>query len=435
MKSFKKYVSEVAEPISPEEKKFKDQHKVVVDKHPVALDHQHTGDTKKPKAKRKADQEGDANYDLAYEEVVYEAKEDDEPASPDESSMAAKQTDFIQYVGREVGEHIKAGKEFPEWMQNKLSAVHQAAKDLHATLGGHGGDDMDEACSSTKYKKEELSPAQKKIDKNKNGKIDGHDLAMLRAKKKNEEVEQIDEISTNTLKRYVAKADKQAKKAADSYSNAAAKRGDFAKDTPAMAKNAKKFAKRDAGADLARKKLAARNEEVELDEALTAAQRRAIEDHQDKMREKSAAKKAAKNKNVKSVKGKYGYGKMDDVDEAFGDWQVKTNKITKTYKARHAGEALRKAKSSGHFGNIALDAKHVSKVNEEVEQIDEAVSFKKGPVRLGDGKQVMVSAQDAELLNQMFKNLDPRNRTTMSKFVVKNKDNFAEILDFAKQAN
>ena len=38
-------------------------------------------------------------------------------------------------------------------------------------------------------KKEELSDAQKKMDMNKNGKIDGEDLAKLRAKK-----EQLEEI-------------------------------------------------------------------------------------------------------------------------------------------------------------------------------------------------------------------------------------------------
>tara|TARA_B100000965_G_scaffold402785_1_gene429494 strand:- start:44 stop:346 length:303 start_codon:yes stop_codon:yes gene_type:complete len=38
-------------------------------------------------------------------------------------------------------------------------------------------------------KKEELSPAQKKMDKNDNGKIDGEDLAKLRAKK--EELEAV----------------------------------------------------------------------------------------------------------------------------------------------------------------------------------------------------------------------------------------------------
>ena len=79
---------------------------------------------------------------------VEEAKnpnpEDNEPASPDEKSMAMKQAEFIEYVGREIGEHLEKNKEFPEWMQNKLSALHQKAKDMHSTLGAHGTD-MDES--------------------------------------------------------------------------------------------------------------------------------------------------------------------------------------------------------------------------------------------------------------------------------------------------
>lgn len=82
------------------------------------------------------------------------------------------------------------------------------------------------------------------------------DSALANRNTYREEVEELDELSKKTLGSYVKKADKQANKAADSYSNAAMRRSDFAPDTPAMAKNAKKFAKRDAGADLARKKLA-----------------------------------------------------------------------------------------------------------------------------------------------------------------------------------
>jgi hypothetical protein len=66
---------------------------------------------------------------------------DDSPASPDEASMAKKQAEFIQYVAREIGMHIDNGKEFPEWMQNKLSALHQSAKDYHSHLGAHGMDE------------------------------------------------------------------------------------------------------------------------------------------------------------------------------------------------------------------------------------------------------------------------------------------------------
>lgn len=71
-----------------------------------------------------------------FNEYITEAPEDKEPASPDEASMATTQAEFIQYVGKEIAEYVNSGKEFPEWMQNKLSALHQKAKDVHATLGG-----------------------------------------------------------------------------------------------------------------------------------------------------------------------------------------------------------------------------------------------------------------------------------------------------------
>lgn len=77
----------------------------------------------------------------SFKDYITEAPEDDEPASPDEASMAIKQAEFIMYVGREIGEYIKKEREFPEWMQNKLSALHQKATDMHSTLGAHGEDD------------------------------------------------------------------------------------------------------------------------------------------------------------------------------------------------------------------------------------------------------------------------------------------------------
>ena len=46
MKNFKDLLSEVAQPKSPEEKAFKDQHKIELIKHPVAPDYVHTGEIK-----------------------------------------------------------------------------------------------------------------------------------------------------------------------------------------------------------------------------------------------------------------------------------------------------------------------------------------------------------------------------------------------------
>jgi len=65
-----------------------------------------------------------------------EAPEDDQPASPDEKGMAMDQAKFIKYVGDEIAEYLEKNNKFPEWMQNKLSALHQKSKDMHAVLAG-----------------------------------------------------------------------------------------------------------------------------------------------------------------------------------------------------------------------------------------------------------------------------------------------------------
>ena len=75
--------------------------------------------------------------------LAKEAYEDDEPASPDEASMAMRQLGFIEYAAEEVMDHIKSGKEFPEWMQNKLSKLHGQMESLHSALGDHGEDEED----------------------------------------------------------------------------------------------------------------------------------------------------------------------------------------------------------------------------------------------------------------------------------------------------
>jgi hypothetical protein len=76
--------------------------------------------------------------------IKTEQAEDDMPASPDEKSMALKQAKFIEYVAGEIEEYLEKNKSFPEWMQNKLSALHEKAKDMHAVLAGDYDDEEDE---------------------------------------------------------------------------------------------------------------------------------------------------------------------------------------------------------------------------------------------------------------------------------------------------
>ena len=76
--------------------------------------------------------------------IVNEAPEDKEPASPDEAQMAMKQLEFISYAAKELKDHIKSSKEFPEWMQNKLSKLHGQMEGLHSSMGEHGEDEDEE---------------------------------------------------------------------------------------------------------------------------------------------------------------------------------------------------------------------------------------------------------------------------------------------------
>ena len=154
MKSFRQVIAEVAQPNSPEEKAFKDQHTYEVAPHPVALDAQFTGDIApvegdgSPKAARPADQKGSANYDLAYP----------------------------------YGMNAAIDGAFAEALVVKTEAL----------VGG-----------------------QKELDHDKDGDIDGDDFAKLRAKKKkkNESVEELEEYSnwkiqhpTKSTKSYTVKA-------------------------------------------------------------------------------------------------------------------------------------------------------------------------------------------------------------------------------------
>jgi hypothetical protein len=84
--------------------------------------------------------------------VVNEAPEDKQPASPDEAQMAMKQLDFISYAAKELKDHIKSSKEFPEWMQNKLSKLHGQMESLHSAMGEHGSMDESVDISESHFK-------------------------------------------------------------------------------------------------------------------------------------------------------------------------------------------------------------------------------------------------------------------------------------------
>jgi hypothetical protein len=105
MKQFKDLLSEVAQPKSGEEQRFKDLHKVELIKHPVALDSQFTGEIEGvTKQKRAPDQEGDATYDPQY---------------------AVKDAPFK--MPRDIDEEVEEVEEGQFWGQDKMA---DKSKDL-----------------------------------------------------------------------------------------------------------------------------------------------------------------------------------------------------------------------------------------------------------------------------------------------------------------
>ena len=165
-------------------------------------------------------------YKKATPGQVAEAPEDDMPASPDEAGMAMDQAKFIGYVANEIKEYIGGNKEFPEWMQNKLTGLHEKAKDMHAVMAGKYNESVDEGmkpdrlapgwmlrqdpklkakvdANRAKNKEFEKSVGTK-VDRVPKGEYDRKVDSYLKKKYNKEEVELVDEATTIHLpKKYM----------------------------------------------------------------------------------------------------------------------------------------------------------------------------------------------------------------------------------------
>lgn len=73
-----------------------------------------------------------------------------------------------------------------------------------------------------------------------------------------------------------------------------------------------------------------------------------------------------------------------------------------------------------------------AQIGESAELFVEAYSA--GSLKLKDGSVVKLSKQDADLLNNMFNDLNPTNRKRMQGVLVADKNGFNEILGFAREA-
>jgi hypothetical protein len=104
-----------------------------------------------------------------------------------EGDMAMSQLKSIIANSQRMHDMLSDDTNLPEWVQSKITL----AEDYISTASNYMQGEMSEA----------LKGDQHKIDANKNGKVDAHDFHLLRKKKKvTEEAEELDELSKKTLR-------------------------------------------------------------------------------------------------------------------------------------------------------------------------------------------------------------------------------------------
>jgi len=142
MKTFKKILSEVAQPKSAEEKRFKDQHTIELIKHPVALDSQFTGEveglTKKKRPADPAQGEDSTKYDAAYavkDKQFKMPRNIDEEAELDEISKKTLGS-YVKKAGSSMAAHgvaVGSGRNTDKSsraMANRMKGMNRAADRL-----------------------------------------------------------------------------------------------------------------------------------------------------------------------------------------------------------------------------------------------------------------------------------------------------------------
>lgn len=452
MKSFNP-LSEVAQPKPEEEKRFKDQHKIDVGPHPHAGDEVFKGTkSEKPKAKRKADQEGDANYDVAYNESVEQIDEISKKtlgsyvkkASYDAASNAAK-------FGANQPDK-KGGSAFVK-AHNRLRGIAKATD----RLTKEEVEELDEISRDTarsyirkasadnaERKKEVMKPfpmkdmgknveMHKKFKKREAGiEMAGKKAYGIGGKAKvnaTESVEQLDELSPNTLHSYIKKA--AGNMAGNAAVAAAQASSSMKKSSPDVKRKIRNRMQGITGASgrLADKANMAENWQEEIPmimrqlEFIVYAAEEIMDyvemagDPEEWFQNKISGIHSSMLSMYAYAQGgrRAGYGFDESVEEELKGGQKKLDHNKNGKIDAHDFHLMRK-----------------KKMKEEVEILHEA--FKQGVVKLKDGGSVVLKKEDADLLNQMFKDLSAGNRKKMQEVAMKDKAGFEEILGFAREA-
>ena len=298
----------------------------------------------------------------------------------EEIPMMMRQLEYIAYAAGEIMDYLEMDVDPEEWYQNKLAAVSDQMQSLHAYMEGD---------------RRVMSRMSYDTDYDMYG----------------EEVEQIDEISQDKLRDYHAAAALDLKK----------KREKLDKGT-LTSKDYKQGQNRVTGLNRSANKM----EEVELEEDITKMSHGRLKWHMNSgVPHGSYTKDEMKKERDRRLK-------TDPM--GYRSAKAGLNEVTRTALKKTVSYTDSQGKSRTRnvpISNVDRDADGEEKIRESVELVE---VFNQGIVKLKDGSSVILKKEDADLLNQMLKDLSSTNRKKMEEVAMKDKNGFNEILSFAREA-
>ena len=445
MKSFSKYISEVAQPRergAEEEQAFKDQHTYEVIPHPVALDTQFTGDIQKPQAMRPADNKGDHTYDKAYaanvtgfeefDESVEQMEENRRPgyvAGDDEIGDKPKPTSIKSITTTKrnpfKGKLKPAANRRPGYVagddeigesnnlvdESMMDNIKKKANDMRRNVIGLSQAEKDAA------KKKQMAKQHDSTMKNIGGamsavakKDKAAEVARLKQGLKNVQDKKNEEVD---LGEDATHSDKHINMAIGIASDKRYKGGNMTGAVKAMNKMKPGISDHPKVAAVLKRQ----------NEALSPKQKEIDHDKDGDIDGKDLAALRAKKK--KPLAASYN----EELDETTNSALLKPVTTTGVDGKKRTVMKTAKPKITDDNGQDKIIT------NESIlKELAENVKFKVGLMKLKDGKSVVLKKQDADLLTQMFKDLSPNNRKKLGVVAMKDQSGFDEILGFAREA-
>jgi hypothetical protein len=346
----------------------------------------------------------------------------DQPKSVEKASKAAfkRRSAGIKAAGRRLGsDEMKkihknvVGESVEQLDELSPNALHSYIKKAAGNLAGNAALAAAQASSSMK----KSSPEVKRNIKNRMRGITGASGRLAdKANADMYESEELDELNKSTLASYV-------KKAADSRADAASDRKDYKIGSALYNKMKKTGDKRKTGIDRAVNRLA--KEEFELDESITKMPSARLKFHATK----------------KLPHGSFSNSEIADehdrrkrTDPNYHSVKPSLNEVTRSAIKKTVSYVGSDGKS--HSRNVPIKSVKRDEYGQDKIRSESFISetFKAGNVRLNDGSSVTLKSEDANLLNQMFDNLNEKNRKVMQNTLMSSKKGFNEIVSFAREA-